>query len=156
MKKMIFGLFVFFLMGFAAVRAQAADSSLPELNFGTVSGIFTWGDSFEDVYTRLSRYDMEVQKDDENGFISADSSSGEEQFLYNFYFDDETAVLTMIDCFSVLSEEVALTDVLEMLDEAYGLTEMKNIKMKNSPRTSRNLIPALFSPTAERSSLSDS
>ncbi len=124
MKKTFFLTFALLLMAFSAVCAQNTGTAIQELDFTTIGDLFTWGERFVDVYNQLSRYDLIIEADDESEYISAEPVSEEEMYVYGFYFDEKTTELYMIDCFTVLPEDTAPTDALQILDEAYGLTKM--------------------------------
>ncbi len=127
MKKIIAAIIAVLLMVCSASGAENT-AALTELNLSTVGGIFNWGDSFGDVNALLSRYDLNIDADEENGIISVMPVSEYEQYSYDFYFNDETAGLSMIDCFSVIDGEISTGDVMLALNEAYGLSEMKKYK----------------------------
>ncbi len=125
MKKFFIILIAVMLLSFSAVFAQETETELPELSFSTVGHIFGWGAKAEDVYAFLSRYGADLEIDEENACITMSSDSEEEDFSYDFYFDEETDELYMIQCFTSLSEGIDPVQIVDNLIKSYGLSDAK-------------------------------
>ena len=125
MKKTIILIFALLLIVSSAVCAQDIDTAVSELNATTLRKIFKWGDSFDDINKMLSRYDLEIDADKETMIIYAEPMDEDKAEVYSFYFDDETGDLYMADCYIVMPENIAMADVIQILNDAYHLTDLE-------------------------------
>ena len=121
MKRLIVFVLAVFLCSFVAVSAQETD--VVELSFSSIGDLITWSTSADEIYDLLSQFDLEivVEEDEEYGkTIEGIGETDEQYFDYIFYFDDETLLVTEVECIAVVYDGSKLSSYAKELYDAYG------------------------------------